>query len=92
MELNVIVGVLVGLVSMAVVLITPMIRLNSTITELNVTLSHIQASDDRRDERLDSHANKIDGLEVEVAQHGVEISHLKYVSGLYKDKRKDGKT
>lgn len=92
MELNVIVGVLVGLTSMAVALITPMIRLNSTITKLNENLSHIQCADNRRDERLDSHAGKIDELGVRVAQHGVEISHLKYVNGLYRNKRKDGKT
>ena len=75
------VEVWIAFISVVVAIMAPMMgtimRLNSTITRLNVNMEHQREDGERRNHRLDVHSEKIDHLETKVAEHDIEIQNLK---------------
>lgn len=69
-----IVGAVVVLAGFLGVFITPIVKLNTTITKLNDKLEHIHDNDMKRDKRLDDHGTKIDKNHEEIVRHD-EILH-----------------
>lgn len=58
------------------VIITPIIRLNGSITELNAALKFIQQNNATRDARLNSHSAKLDAHEIKLTDHEVRLKNL----------------
>lgn len=65
-------GFLVGLVAV----VAPIVRLNSNIATLNVTLSEMRKDYDSHDKRIEKHGEQIDELNTTVANHGARIDIL----------------
>lgn len=53
-------------------------KLNSTLTRLNVNMEKEHEDGLRRTQRLDSHADKLDDHEVRITNHEVRIQHLEH--------------
>ena len=74
------VGEWVGIFSLILAVLIPtmgmFIKLNSTLTRLNVNMEKEHADGLRRTQRLDSHSQKLDEHEVKIANHEVRINHL----------------
>lgn len=56
--------------------ITPIIKLNSSIVKLNTTLECILKDDKNRDERISFHGKEIDNLNRVADKHELRISNL----------------
>ena len=59
-----------------IAIITPIVKLNSSIVKLNTTLDHIIKEDKTRDERISNHGKEIDNLNRTVDRHEVRINTL----------------
>lgn len=59
-----------------IAVVTPIIKLNSSIVKLNTTLDCILKDDQTRDERISNHGKEIDDLNRTVDRHEVRISTL----------------
>ena len=64
------------IVAFMVPVMTVCIKLNSTLTRLNVNMEKEHADGVRRTQRLDAHSCKLDEHEVRIANHEVRIEHL----------------
>lgn len=78
MDETLIIGVIGSLVGIIVALITPIIKLNTTITKLNVMLDEQARDGERRNQRLNSHSDRLDAVEHTVTEHDVRIQHLEH--------------
>ena len=71
----------IAFIGVIVAIMIPMMgtimRLNSTITRLNVNMEHKREDGQRRNHRLAVHSDKLDHLETKVAEHDIEIQNLK---------------
>lgn len=56
-------------------------KLNSTLTRLNVNMEKEHEDGLRRTQRLDAHSNKLDDHEVRITNHEVRIQHLENRGG-----------
>ena len=55
---------------------TMFMKLNSTLTRLNVNMEKEHEDGLRRTQRLDAHSSKLDDHEVRITNHEVRIEHL----------------
>lgn len=72
--------VCIPLIGSIVALIRPFLRatvdLNTTITRLNDKLDQLFCQNERQDQKLTIHGQRLDRLEHDVTVHGVRITHL----------------
>lgn len=66
--------VVLALVSIIAV-ITPMLKLNSSIVELTVEMRNMRERDENRDKRIDKHGKEIDELHNKVIDQAHELSN-----------------
>lgn len=71
------------LLTIVVAIITPILKLNSSITKLNVNFDNMIRNDANRDRRIDAHSKEIDelyelhkGHDTTLMVHGVKIEDL----------------
>ncbi len=57
-------------------IITPIIRLNTSITKLNTALEYMQHDDATRDNRLNAHAKQLDEHEAKLVNHEARLNNL----------------
>lgn len=67
MEAQAIYTVVIGVGGLMVV-VTPIIKLNSSITKLTTLLEMIREDNKKQDGRLDSHSKKIDNHEIRITK------------------------
>jgi len=67
---------LVTLIGLVGAIVSPMLKLNSTITKLNAHIEYIIKGDADRDQRIKAHDVKLDHLENKVTAHDVTLSQL----------------
>lgn len=70
------IGMLVFGLGALVSIIAPIIKLNSSITALSVTLQNMSDNDNVRDSRLSSHSEQLDDHEKRLTEHEIRIKHL----------------
>lgn len=64
------------IVTIMIPMLGVIMRLNSTITRLNVNMEHQHEDDLRRDHRLDIHGDRLDKHESMLAEHDIRLDHL----------------
>ena len=69
------------LIGLMVSIITPMLKLNTSIVKLNDTIERLFCDNARQDQRLDKHGKEIDEIKGTVARHDTELIHLKKYHG-----------
>jgi len=67
MEANAVYTVVIGLGALIGVM-TPIIKLNNSITKLTTLIEYITKDNIKQDERLDSHSKKLDNHEIRITK------------------------
>lgn len=72
----------IGLASLFMAFIIPtltvMLKVNSTLTELNANMKREHEDGIRRTQRLDSHSQKLDQHSMILENHAIRIDHLEH--------------
>lgn len=72
-------GLIIGalaFVGALIVVIKPIITLNTSIVELNATLKQMQGSHAKLESRVTKHGEQIDGLEKTTTAHDIRINAI----------------
>ena len=64
-------------------IMTPLFKLNTTLSKLNENFLSMKAEDERQNHRLDNHSDRLDDLENTVTRHDVEIDNLKHQHSIH---------
>lgn len=75
MDYNILIGAL-ELFGLLLVVIIPVIRLNSNITALTMSVNQLKEIINELKDRITAHGTEIDELRLEVANHEARIKHL----------------
>ena len=67
---------LVVIIGFIVSIITPMMKLNTSITKLNDTMERLLDDNETQDKRLDKHRDEIAELKTVTTRHDTEIKEL----------------
>ena len=71
-----IIGLLATILTMSIAIITPLMKLNGTLSKLNENIISMKTDVERNDHRLNVHSERLDKLETTVTTHDVEIKNL----------------
>lgn len=75
MDYNILIGAL-ELFGLLLVVIIPVIRLNSNITALTMSVNQLKEIINELKDRITAHGTEIDELRLEVANHEARLKHL----------------
>ncbi len=75
MDYNILVGLL-ELIGLLVVVIVPVIRLNTNITALTASVQALKDIIEELKDRITTHGKEIDEMRVKLADHDARISNL----------------
>lgn len=68
------IGAVVLALGAVIAVVTPMLKLNSSIVELTVEMRNMRERDEYRDKRIDKHGKEIDALHDKVNEQAHELS------------------
>lgn len=73
-----VIGFVATMITIAVAIITPMLRLNSLLTTFTRNSETLRIGQEKQSQRLDVHSNRLDSLEDKVIRHDEKIEQLTY--------------
>ena len=71
-----IIMVVLGFIGALLVVVKPVLDLNTNITELKVSIDNFKQSIDKLDKRITDHGKELDAIKNQVAEHEVKITNL----------------